>query len=127
MCVTTSYSTPGGTRTANSPREFVYVSQRNFFAPLRRMRTCTPAKERLFSSNTVPIIRKLGIGLLFPEGLAAAEAVCPLGVGDEGVAAGAGACCAQANSQMERSPAKKTGVNVFILLHLLRKLSIFLQ
>src|SRR5271169_1440592 len=110
MCVTTSYSTPGGTRTANSPREFVYVSQRNLFSPLCRMRTCTPAMERDLSSNTVPIIRKLGRCLLLPEGLAAAEAGGPLGGGAAGVAAGAGACCAQTNSQTERSTAKKTKV-----------------
>src|SRR5208283_1268805 len=56
-CTSTSYSLPSGTRTANSPRELVYVSQRNFFSLVWRMRTLTSGNESAFSLKIVPVIR----------------------------------------------------------------------
>src|SRR6266436_109268 len=57
-CTTISYCVPCGTRIANSPRELVRSSQRNFFSPERRMRSCTPGKEIAWLVKTVPRIRK---------------------------------------------------------------------
>jgi hypothetical protein len=81
------------------------------------MRTCTPGSESAFSSKTVPMIRKLGTGLLLllSEDLTEEDSLCPLELEKAGVAGrGCRGSCVEKRGGLERRTASKIEVRVII-------------